>query len=371
MTFKHKIFYKTFRLPVMLYLKLKFGYKHQKAKDLPPNYIVLSNHTTDFDPLFVASSFKNQMYFVASEHITRWKKLYAFLSFGFEPIIRFKGTVAGSTVVQILRKVKKGANVCLFAEGVRSWDGVTASILPSTGQLVKRANCGLVTYKIVGGYLASPVWAVGGCRKGDVSGRIVNVYTKEQLASMTDEEVNAAINRDLYEDSAKSREESGATYKGKRLAEGLEKLVYICPNCGGQDCLTTADDKLICAKCGSKLVYDTKGLLNGKPLKHYVDAQRRLAEEHASAGEAYKAVNAEVFVIDKKSATSVAKGTLSMTPETITCGDVTAPIAEVGEVAIHGKSSIVFAHGSTYYEVTVPAPYSAYKFVLYFKKIKK
>lgn len=44
----------------------------ENAEGLPENYIVLSNHVTDYDPLLVGVSFPGQMYFVASEHITRW-----------------------------------------------------------------------------------------------------------------------------------------------------------------------------------------------------------------------------------------------------------------------------------------------------------
>ena len=101
--------------------KLKFGYKYKKATDLPENYIVLSNHVTDYDPILVGLSFQRQMYYVASEHITRWGWLYKVLNFVFEPIIRYKATVAASTVMDILRKVRKGNNVCIFAEGVTRW----------------------------------------------------------------------------------------------------------------------------------------------------------------------------------------------------------------------------------------------------------
>ncbi|MBE6678731.1 MAG: hypothetical protein E7597_08070 [Ruminococcaceae bacterium] len=371
MSVKHKLFYKTFRIPVIWYLKLKFGYKYKKAKDLPESYIVLSNHTTDFDPLFVAASFKSQMYFVASEHITRWKKLYSFLKFGFDPIIRYKATVAGSTVIQVLRKTKKGKNVCIFAEGVRSWDGVTAKILPSTGQLVKRAGCGLVTYKIAGGYLASPVWATGGCRKGKVNGQIVAVYTKEQIAAMTDEEVNAVINRDLYENAEQRQKTEGSLYKGKSPAEGLEKLLYICPSCGKYDCLISKKDKLICNACGKEYVYETNGALSGNSIKALADRQLAQAEKDVSADVVYSVPCAEIFSVEKKQSQKIGEGSFNLSAKEIRCGDIRIPTDEVGDMAIHGKNALVFCHGSVYYEVLVASPYSAYKFLLYYNECNK
>ena len=101
---KHKHFYTFLRPLVILFLKLKFKYKFKTLKQVPDTYIVISNHVTDYDPLFVGASFPKQMYFLASEHITRWKFLYRFLKYVFEPIIRLKGTVASSTVINILKK---------------------------------------------------------------------------------------------------------------------------------------------------------------------------------------------------------------------------------------------------------------------------
>ena len=48
-------------------------------------------------------------------------------------------------------------NVCVFPEGNRTWDGVTAKFLPSIGKLARSSGASLVTYKLTGGYFASPL----------------------------------------------------------------------------------------------------------------------------------------------------------------------------------------------------------------------
>ena len=168
---RHKIFYTLLSPLVKVYLKLKFNYSCKRGKELPENYIVLSNHATDYDPLFLGVSFPRQMYFVASEHITRFGVAYKLLKYVFAPIVRYKGTIAASTVIEIMRKTKRGGNVCVFAEGSRTWDGVTASIHPSTAKLVKAAGCGLVTFRLSGGYFTSPMWSGSkNTRKGTMLG---------------------------------------------------------------------------------------------------------------------------------------------------------------------------------------------------------
>lgn len=105
---------------VIAFLFIRFGYRFKKARNLPDKYIVLANHTTDFDPLFVAASFPRQMYFVASEHIARWKNAYKFIRYALAPILRYKGSVAVSTVREVLQRLRDGANICIFAEGART-----------------------------------------------------------------------------------------------------------------------------------------------------------------------------------------------------------------------------------------------------------
>ena len=163
---KHELVYQLLLPLVKGFLKIKFGYKWKKAENLPENYIVLSNHVTDYDPLLVGVSFPKQMYFVASEHITRWGLAYTLLKELLHPIIRYKGTVATATVIESLRKIRAGGSVAIFAEGVRTWDGVTCPILPSTAKMVKTAGCGLVTFKIQGGHFVSPGWKEHGTARG-------------------------------------------------------------------------------------------------------------------------------------------------------------------------------------------------------------
>lgn len=69
---RHQILYSILRPLAALFVRLKFGYTYEVAKDLPDNYIVLSNHVTDYDPIFVGASFPKFMHFVASEHVARW-----------------------------------------------------------------------------------------------------------------------------------------------------------------------------------------------------------------------------------------------------------------------------------------------------------
>ncbi len=373
MNMVHRIVYGLLRWPVALFLLIKFNYRFSIAKNLPENYIVLSNHVTDFDPLFVALSFPKQMYFVASEHIARWKNAFKFIRFGFDPIMRYKGSVAASTVMEVLRRVRSGNRVCIFAEGVRTWDGVTCPILPATGKMVKSARCGLVTYKIIGGYFASPNWSEGhGTRRGFIRGDVVNVYTPEQLAAMTPEEVNELIGRDLYEDAYARQLEAPKKYKGKNLAVRMENLLFICPECGAVDSITSDGNTVSCKSCSHSFTYDEQGMLGGSRFKTVLELsnwQKAEVRKAADEGKLFSSPNATLSTVSKHVETPVASGEARISAGTISCGDVSIPIADITEFAMHGRHAVVFSAGKTYYEL-ISRENNMFKFHLLFAEYK-
>lgn len=372
---RHKLIYGFFKPLVKAFLKLKFGYRFTKAENLPESYIVLSNHNTDFDPLLVGVSFKRQMYFVASEHILRWKRAARFIKFGFDPISRSKGTTAASTVMEIMRRIRAGGRVCIFAEGNRSWDGVTNPILPSTGKLVKAAKCALVTYKLVGGYFISPNWSGMNTRRGRFTGAPVNIYSKEQLASMSVDEINAAIERDLYEDAYARQLADPAPYRGKRLAEKLENLLFVCPECGGIDTFTSLDDGVKCSACGLGFKYNEFGMLEGAPyktVKEWSDYQKQWMRDAVEARSVrFSDPEALVTEISNHEASSVAEGALRMDTRALTVGEVEFRISDISSLAMHGRRAMVFTVGDSYYELNVGDGRNAYKYLLLYNTIEE
>jgi len=262
---RHAIFWRVIYPIVVLVLLIRFNF-HTKRKHIKGPFILVSNHVTDWDPIFIGATSKDQMYFVASEHIMRLgfvsKLLYAF----FNPITRQKGGSAAGTVKNILRIIKEGGNVALFPEGNRTWDGVTRDFPASTGKLVRSSGAALVTYRINGGYFASPRWAGNSARRGRVTGDVVNIYSPEELKAMTVTQINAAIAKDIHEDAYECQAEHPVLFKGKKLAEHLETLLFICPHCGSMHTLESSDNILRCTKCGFETVYDPTGyFIGGSP----------------------------------------------------------------------------------------------------------
>lgn len=253
----HRIVYKTARVLIMPFIKHRFHFNFERIVPKHKPYIVLSNHTSAWDPIFVGMSFPKHMYYVASEHIFRKGILSSLLITFLAPIMRVKARTEMRTAVNILKALKSGCNVCMFAEGSSTWNGETAKITSATAKLVKRSEAALVTYRLEGSYFTLPRWSKT-IRKGKMRGYLVHEYSSDELSSMTEEEIQDIINRDLYVNAYSDNKKSPVMYNGKKLAESLEVALYVCPKCGEIGTLRSKEDKLECS-CGLSLRYNAYG----------------------------------------------------------------------------------------------------------------
>lgn len=259
----------------------KFNLTHEDLHVDGP-VLLISNHANAWDPLLVAMSLRDkQVYYVASEHIFRWGLVARLLERLVAPIARRKASLGTDTVKACLRHLRAGHSVCIFAEGEQCWDGLSQQIFPATGKLAKSSGATLVTFRLQGAYLSKPRWART-LRRGRVHGAPVEIYTPEQLKAMTAEEVNAAINRDIYEDAWQRQREHPVAFRGKRLAEGLERALYLCPGCGKIGTLQTKNDRVFCG-CGFETRFTETGFFApAEPFATIADWERWQREKLVS-----------------------------------------------------------------------------------------
>lgn len=257
----HKVAYFFTRNYYKLVLR-KYGYKTNIAPHMNEPFIVMSNHLSMLDVQLVAQAFPQHTYFVCGEHILRGKNGKA-IHFLHDPITTYMGGSKLGAVAEMLRRIKSGNNILLFPEGARTYNGITKPITTSTAKLVKKAKCALITYRMRGGYFADPRWAHHR-RVGHMEGEIVGIYSSQQLAGMSLQEITDCINADIYENAYDTQERNPLPYRGEGLAEGLENYLILCPKCGTYDPFQTKGDRFTCKCCGLTGIYDEYGFLQGE-----------------------------------------------------------------------------------------------------------
>jgi 1-acyl-sn-glycerol-3-phosphate acyltransferase len=252
---------------------LIFGFRARYTKIKSPTFLFLANHTSDLDPIYEVLGTKRHLRFVASENALRGFG-GAIVSYLAGPIPRRKGASADECVDAILANLRAGVNVGIHPEGNRTWDGETGYIPPRIARVAKDSGAGLVTYRLDGGYLRTPRWARFG-RRGLTRGQLVNEYSAETLASMSEGEIYDAICRDLYVDAFEEQKKSPRAYPGRKRAERLELVLFVCPVCGKIGSFVSRGDGVACRECGLKTRYDEFGFFDkAVPFKNLLDWSR-------------------------------------------------------------------------------------------------
>lgn len=256
---RHRLVFRILEPVVALFARIRFNYTYESLRHVQEPFLLLPTHNLELDPIIVGAAAGRHLYFVASEHLSRKGIVTKLLTYFLQPIYHQKGRAGAHTVKAILKTLRSGTSVCLFPEGNRSFNGLTCPIPPATGKMARRSGASLVTYAFDGQYLTHPRWALT-IRRGKLRGRIVHVYSPEELQAMTDDEVNAAIVRDLQIDAYAQQEREMIPYRGKKLALGMESTIFVCPKCKKIGTLHSDDDHLFCS-CGFRAKYNVYGYL--------------------------------------------------------------------------------------------------------------
>lgn len=375
--FRHKMIWKLLRVPVYVFMKLKFNYSCEKAPRIPGSFLLICNHVTDFDPLMIGCGFAQQMYFVASEHLFRKGILSKLLVWLVAPIARIKGSTDTASALNIIRTLRCGSNVGLFAEGDRSWNGLTGYLHPTTARLIRASRSTLVTYRLTGGYLSSPRWSRTD-RRGKILGRLMNVYPPDRLAAMTNQEIMGAVAGDIQEDAYEAQRIEPVKYRGGRLAEGLENALYICPACHGICTMHSEEDRFYC-DCGMSVRYNDFGFFEGDNCPFQTVAEWDKWQNDflcchilsIETGPVLKDEGQRLWQIGKgHKERFAAEGTLSLYKDHLQLGSFSVPLSKIYHMSVYGAATIVFSAEGANYEIKSTFPRSGRKYLTVFTILK-
>ena len=354
---RHRFLWRLAWWPVWLWLRLVYNY-HAKTQPIQGPALIVSNHVTDYDPFFLAITIKNPAYFVASSHVFAKPRTAKLIRWAQDPIGRVKGDTAGDTALTAVRRLRRGFSVALFPEGNRTFNGATADIVESTAKLARMSGASLVTHRFKGGYLTSPRWSGRSVRRGLFTGEIVNVYTPAQLKAMTPAQIADAIRADIYEDAYATQREWKIPYKGKNLAEHVERTLCLCPVCGELGALESTGDTLTCKACGLTAVYTPEGYLEGEklPFRTVLEWDRwqagELQKRADDAGDSCLAQDTDMELVevgDDYTETPVVQGRMAIFRDRLELAGRILRFSDVTGMSLNGPQSLILtAHGRHY-----------------------
>ncbi|MGM0559402.1 MAG: lysophospholipid acyltransferase family protein, partial [Myxococcota bacterium] len=203
--------------------QLEYEYEEPFPQDGP--VLLLCNHTSTLDPIWVAWGGWRPMHYMASQQLFRFKALGALIrSLGAFPKIKHTHDPKSNATLEGL--YHDGRSIVLFPEGTRTWDGRLADLRPGLGRLVKRLDARVVIGRVTTGHLRRPRWAPH-ARRVPVHVRYSAPRTFPD--DMSADEITAEITEAMRIDPGNVFAPEGSW--GRRLAEGLPQFLWACPAC--------------------------------------------------------------------------------------------------------------------------------------------
>ncbi|MBN1307803.1 MAG: 1-acyl-sn-glycerol-3-phosphate acyltransferase [Chitinispirillaceae bacterium] len=327
-----------------------------------PPFLVIGNHGTFFDPWIIGSFSRYPFYFMTNDDGFRGNPVTRWYLRGIGAFPKRKGASDYRAMKTTVELIRGGNAVCIFPEGQTTWDGETQLIYAGIVKLIKRLACPLVTVHLQGNFLTKPWWA-----KTLRTGRILvtaTVHTPESIRRQTEDELLSTVTRSIYQNDIKDPDNLAAPFSGVNLATGLERLVWICMQCGAEDTLSTSGDTVSCSACGCSWRIDAHCRLTAlQPgtaccgdLKDWVELHKARVRE-AVAGQQEILTQSDGVVLqrenDRGRFIDGDRGRLTLTAAALRFrgagSTVEWPLTEIEDYVIQKKDIVEFRRGTTYH----------------------
>lgn len=174
-----------------------FRMRVKGLENIPRNgaFILLSNHQSFLDPIFIGSPVARPTRFVARDSLFKSKIFGAILRMCMAIPIK-RGSADINAIKQILRSLGDGLGVGIFPEATRTSDGKINEIKPGFGLLARKSKAVIIPTVIEGAY---DCWPRN--RKLFLPGEITVYYGKpisfEQLEQLNDQQFAVLITNQL------------------------------------------------------------------------------------------------------------------------------------------------------------------------------
>ena len=326
-----------------------------EIKNAKGPFVVICNHQCALDFVNLIGFTKRPMSFVISNSFYNSLPITDFLAkLGVIPKQQFQTAV--SDMKKMKAVVDAGQPLVIYPAGLMCEDGLSTPIPSATYKFLKWLGADVYVAKVSGTYFAMPKWGKG-LRRGKTYIDVYKLIDAEALAAMDIDTIRekaiAALDFDAYREQEKWMVQYG---KGCQI-DGLEQVLYQCPNCGKEYTICVKEHSILsCTACGYELISDDYGFLHnekglGPEIRYVSDWSRRIFNatlKNAEVGSvAELSAQTEIHMIDykKHKFVSVGEGIVSLSKDGFRIvGTINEEAVDL-EIPISGIPSLPFSPG--------------------------
>lgn len=177
-----------------------------------------------------------------------------------------KKFVTDTTLVRdMLHTVKKlRDSIVMYPEVGYSHDGTATTLPDSLGKCVKLLGIPLCMITTYGAFARDPLYNNLHVRKVDVSAKFEYVLSPDEIKEKSADEINEIIREKFSFDNFSWQEDNHVRIDAPTRAEGLNRVLYKCPECMSEGKMRGVGIHLECTECGAKYRLDEYGSLVGE-----------------------------------------------------------------------------------------------------------
>lgn len=373
---RHRFFFAASRPIARAFLAPKLNFKTKPVKlDKGQNYLILSNHQSYLDPVFIALTIKSPIYFIASDTLYSKKWYLRLLFYCFAPIKKRKGVADIACIRTMCAIAKEGGNVAVFPEGNRQWNDSRYYIDRAVVKLVRLIKLPLILYNFRGGYGVQPRWGKS-VRKGKFTGAVREIIPWEEISAMSDDELYGKIVSSLKVIDS----DSGELYKSRERAEYLERELFVCPKCGAASALHSQGNDIKCEHCGLTVTYgEDLHLSSPDPdfkfdkLVDWYEFQQHYVRDFDLSSSDIICSDDDVNLFDKteQQRTLITSGKLTLSKDTLSVGDRQVPTSEIFGCSALDGNKLTLDVGDRSYLIIGTERFNGIKYLLFFNRVCK
>lgn len=258
------LMYKSHRLSLPYYIaklylfgKVKCVYDI-RVKEIEHPSIVLVNHGSFIDFVYAGSILRRHSPNFVAARLYFYKHLLASVLHGVGAFPKSMFALDIESAKNCTRVLRNNGVLAMMPEARLSTVGRFEDIQPQTYAFLKKSGVTVYSVKLEGDYLAKPKWGKG-VRGGSVVYTTLDVLlTKEELEQMTVEEIGKRVEERLYYDEYGFLDKHPEiSYKSKKIAEGLENVLTLCPKCKERYKMKARGKNISC-ECGMSATLNSR-----------------------------------------------------------------------------------------------------------------
>lgn len=165
-------------------------------------------------------------------------------------------------MVYVVKELK--SSVLMYPEASYSFDGTATPLPDSIGRCLKILGVPVVMISTYGAFARDPLYNNLRRRKVKVSATMEYLLSAEEIAKKTPQELNEIVNEKFSFDNFRWQQENRVKIKETFRAEGLNRVLYKCPNCLTEGMMDSAGSTVFCKQCGKQYELTEMGFLKAK-----------------------------------------------------------------------------------------------------------